>query len=60
MPAEFSLDTLERHFSAEEARRQLAILVAWGRYAEAFAYDEASESLYLEPETEGALSASDP
>jgi NitT/TauT family transport system ATP-binding protein len=60
MPAEFSLDTLERHFSAEEARRQLAILVAWGRYAEAFAYDEASESLYLEPETDGALSASDP
>ena len=36
------------HFSAEEARGQLAILVSWGRYAEAFAYDEASESLYLE------------
>ena len=58
MPADFPLDSLERHFSAEEARRQLTLLIAWGRYAEAFAYDEASESLYFEPETEATLSAS--
>ena len=54
MPAGLPLDTLERHFGAEEARRQLAVLVAWGRYAEAFAYDEATDSLYLEPEAVGA------
>jgi NitT/TauT family transport system ATP-binding protein len=33
------LDTLELHFSAEESRRQLEVLIAWGRYAEAFAFD---------------------
>lgn len=33
------LDTLELHFSAEESRRQLEMLIAWGRYGEAFAFD---------------------
>jgi NitT/TauT family transport system ATP-binding protein len=33
------LDTLDLHFSAEESRRQLDVLIAWGRYAEAFAFD---------------------
>jgi NitT/TauT family transport system ATP-binding protein len=33
------LDGLELHFSAEESRRQLEMLIAWGRYAEAFAFD---------------------
>ncbi len=33
------LDNLELHFSAEESRRQLEMLIAWGRYAEAFAFD---------------------
>jgi NitT/TauT family transport system ATP-binding protein len=33
------LDTLELHFSAEESRRQLEVLIDWGRYAEAFAFD---------------------
>ncbi|MDR7446351.1 MAG: nitrate/sulfonate/bicarbonate ABC transporter ATP-binding protein [Armatimonadota bacterium] len=50
MTAEFFLDLLERHFSAEEARRQLGVLVDWGRYAEAFAYDETTGEFYLEPD----------
>jgi NitT/TauT family transport system ATP-binding protein len=50
MPAEFFLDLLERHFSAEEARRQLAVVVDWGRYAEAFAYEEATGEFSLETE----------
>jgi len=33
------LDSLELHFSAEESRRQLEVLIDWGRYAEAFAFD---------------------
>jgi NitT/TauT family transport system ATP-binding protein len=53
MSAEFFLDILERHFSPEESRRQLTTIIGWGRYAEAFAYDEATGQLYLEPETEG-------
>jgi NitT/TauT family transport system ATP-binding protein len=53
LPAAFFLDILERHFSAEEARRQLAVLISWGRYAEAYAYDEASGLLYLEDEAQG-------
>jgi NitT/TauT family transport system ATP-binding protein len=50
MPAEFFLELLERHFSAEEARRQLAVVVDWGRYAEAFAYEEATGEFSLETE----------
>jgi NitT/TauT family transport system ATP-binding protein len=60
MPAEFFLDILERHFSAEEARRQLEILIRWGRYAEAFAYDEASGYLWLEDDGEGSGGAPSP
>ena len=34
------LDGLELHFSAEGvAQRQLEMLIAWGRYAEAFVFD---------------------
>ena len=54
MPAEFFLDILERHFSSEEARRQLEILIRWGRYAEAFSYDETSGYLHLETEVDGS------
>ena len=43
-------DAVERHCSAEEARRQLVTLIAWSRSAEAFAYDEATRDVYLEPE----------
>ncbi len=50
MRAEVFRDTVERHCSAKEARRQLVTLIAWGRSAEAFAYDEATRDVYLEPE----------
>jgi NitT/TauT family transport system ATP-binding protein len=49
MPADAVLDELERHFSIEEARRQLRILIGWGRYAEAYAFDELTDDLFLEP-----------
>ncbi|MGO0122530.1 ABC transporter ATP-binding protein [Desulfothermobacter acidiphilus] len=48
MPKEFFLSVLEQHFSPEEARLQLDILIDWGRYAELFGYDEDSRCLYLE------------
>jgi NitT/TauT family transport system ATP-binding protein len=57
MRAEFFLDILERHFSAEEARRQLTVLINWGRYAEVYAYDDASGFLYLEAAPEGTAPA---
>ena len=49
MPAGNVLDELERHFSNEEARRQLEILIGWGRYAEIYAFDELTDDFYLEP-----------
>jgi len=49
MPAGDVLDELERHFSNEEARRQLQILIGWGRYAEIYAFDELTDDFYLEP-----------
>jgi NitT/TauT family transport system ATP-binding protein len=50
MPADTFLDVLERHFSFEEARRQLDILIGWGRYAEAYSYDELTGDLFIEQE----------
>jgi NitT/TauT family transport system ATP-binding protein len=49
MAADGVLDELERHFSFEEAHRQLRILIGWGRYAEAYAFDELTDDLFLEP-----------
>lgn len=48
MPREFFLDLLERRYGMAEAQRQLETLIDWGRYAEIFAYDEASRTLFLE------------
>jgi NitT/TauT family transport system ATP-binding protein len=41
------LDNLERHFSYEESRRQLEVLIAWGRYADIFSYDEDTGTITL-------------
>jgi len=60
MSAEGVLDELERHFSFEEARRQLRILVGWGRYAEAYAFDELTDDLFLEAADEHAVTAAPP
>jgi NitT/TauT family transport system ATP-binding protein len=48
MPKEFFLDVLEQQFSEEDAERQLQIAIAWGRFAEMYSYDPASEEFYIE------------
>jgi NitT/TauT family transport system ATP-binding protein len=55
--ADFFVDLWDEHFPAEEAQRQLATAVDWGRYAELFEYDAITEQLRLtEP---GAVESSD-
>ncbi|MFK5595944.1 AAA-associated domain-containing protein [Methylobacterium sp. HMF5984] len=39
---------LEDHMSEEYADQTLHALISWGRYAEAFAYDEAARTFSLE------------
>lgn len=48
VPEDLLLDILTRHFSPEEAQRQLNTAVSLGRYAEIFAYDEPTGELYDE------------
>jgi NitT/TauT family transport system ATP-binding protein len=47
MRADFFLDLLEEHYSADEARNQFETAVDWGRYAELFEYDAGSERVWL-------------
>lgn len=47
MRADFFLDLWEEHFPHEEAERQFATTVDWGRYAELFEYDASEDRLYL-------------
>src|SRR5262249_53713371 len=54
LPEAFFLDVLEKHFSAEEARRQLATAIDWGRYAELFGFEDDTDELFLEPESGAA------
>lgn len=56
MRADFFLDLWDEHFPHEEAERQFATTIDWGRYAELFEYDASEERLYLpevspDPET---------
>jgi NitT/TauT family transport system ATP-binding protein len=44
-------DELEDHMSADDAEATLRSVTAWGRYAEAFAYDDDSQTLSLENPT---------
>jgi NitT/TauT family transport system ATP-binding protein len=44
-------DELEDHMSAEDAEATLRSVIAWGRYAEAFAYDDDSQTFSLENPT---------
>lgn len=39
MKSDFFLDILDGHFPAEEAEKQLATAIDWGRYAELFEYN---------------------
>lgn len=50
MKEEFFLETLENHFTKEEAERQLDTAIDWARYAELFAFDEEAKQLFLEEE----------
>jgi NitT/TauT family transport system ATP-binding protein len=47
MRADFFLDLLEEHYSANEARLQFETAVEWGRFAELFEYDAAGERVWL-------------
>ena len=43
------LTALELEFPPEEAEHQIDTMVNWGRYAEILAYDDDTETMYLEP-----------
>jgi NitT/TauT family transport system ATP-binding protein len=45
------LDELEDHMSTEDAEHTLRAITAWGRFAEAFAYDDDSQTFSLENPT---------
>ncbi|MCS6812389.1 MAG: AAA-associated domain-containing protein, partial [Cyanobacteria bacterium] len=47
MRADFFLDLWDEHFPHDEAERQFATAVDWGRYAELFEYDASEDRLYL-------------
>lgn len=48
--AEDILDELRHSFTGEEAQRQFDTAVEWGRYAEAFTYDDTSGEIRLDEE----------
>ncbi|WP_448562455.1 ABC transporter ATP-binding protein [Trichothermofontia sp.] len=47
MRADFFLDLWDEYFPHEEAERQFATAIDWGRYAELFEYDASEDRLYL-------------
>jgi NitT/TauT family transport system ATP-binding protein len=49
MPRDMLETVLQWEFSAEEATRQMDTAINWGRYSELLAFDDDSESVYLEP-----------
>ncbi len=55
MRADFFLDLLDEYYPHEEAERQFATVIDWGRYAELFEYDASEDRLYL-PESVVAVS----
>ena len=55
MRADFFLDLLDEYFPHEEAERQFATAVDWGRYAELFEYDASEDRVYL-PEPVASVS----
>jgi NitT/TauT family transport system ATP-binding protein len=58
LPESFFLGLLEEHFSAAEARRQLATAIDWGRYAELFGFEDDTSELFLEATEEPRSPAS--
>ncbi len=57
MREDFFIDLWDEHFPREEAERQFATAVDWGRYAELFEYDAREQRLYL-PESTADLESS--
>jgi NitT/TauT family transport system ATP-binding protein len=53
LPAEFFRDILDERFDAREAEHQFDTAVDWGRYAEIFEFDPATDHLMLQ---DGSLS----
>ena len=47
MRADFFVDLLDEYYPHEEAERQFATAIDWGRYAELFEYDSSEDRLYL-------------
>jgi NitT/TauT family transport system ATP-binding protein len=47
MPLEFFRDILDEHFASDETQRQIDTALDWGRYADIFEYDSASDRLTL-------------
>jgi NitT/TauT family transport system ATP-binding protein len=45
VPLEFFRDILDEHFSAGEVEQQIETALNWGRYAELFTYDAATDTL---------------
>ena len=54
MRADFFLDIWDEYFPREEAEKQLATVVDWGRYAELFEYDAVEGIVSLHEEAEAA------
>jgi len=51
VPQELIFDTiLLKHFSPQEAKKQLEIAIEWGRFAELFGYDAPAGELFMEEE----------
>jgi NitT/TauT family transport system ATP-binding protein len=51
LPAEFFRDILDERFDAAEAERQFETALDWGRYAEVFEFDPATDRLTLQDAT---------
>ena len=49
LDADLVLDLLEGDRSSDDARREFDTAVSWGRYAELFDYDAATNTLTLDP-----------
>lgn len=47
MKIDFFIDIIKEHFSQSEVRRQINIILMWGRFSEVFEYDEKSEEVYI-------------
>jgi NitT/TauT family transport system ATP-binding protein len=56
VPLEFFRDILDEHLADEEAQRQIETVLNWGRYAEIFTYDSATDRLLLD-EPSGSASS---